>query len=214
MTRALAASAEISTLLQVAIEHRLMHAETLAYLLHNLSIEKKIPHTGPAIDARPAPGPKLVTIPSGIATLGQPRDGLAFGWDNEFGMQRVLVPSFSISVFPVTNGEYLKFVQAGGYQTGKYWRTEDWDWVRKEKLQHPHFGSVRANHRRKTRRRNGSIADVQLDSLAAIVAGVCELRGSSSICEMGRTKTSDGGTVAARGVWHARRTRAELSMGR
>ena len=139
VTRALAASAEISTLLQVAIEHRLMHAETLAYLLHNLSIEKKIPHTGPAIDARPAPGPKLVTIPSGIATLGQPRDGLAFGWDNEFGMQRVLVPSFSISVFPVTNAEYLKFVQAGGYQTGKYWRTEDWDWVRKEKLQHPHF---------------------------------------------------------------------------
>jgi len=139
VTRALAASAEISTLLQVAIEHRLMHAETLAYLLHNLSIEKKVPHAGPAIDARPAPDPKLVTIPSGIATLGQPRDALAFGWDNEFGMQRVLVPSFSISVFPVTNAEYLKFVQAGGYQTGKYWRTEDWDWVRKEKLEHPHF---------------------------------------------------------------------------
>src|ERR1700675_4349980 len=54
VTRALAASAEISTLLQVAIEHRLMHAETLAYLLHNLSIEKKVPHAGPAIDARPA----------------------------------------------------------------------------------------------------------------------------------------------------------------
>jgi ergothioneine biosynthesis protein EgtB len=139
VTRALAASAEISTLLQVAIEHRLMHAETLAYLLHNLSIEKKVPHAGPAIDARPAPDPKMVTIPSGIATLGQPRDALAFGWDNEFGMQRVLVPSFSISVFPVTNAEYLKFVQAGGYQAGKYWRTEDWDWVRKEKLQHPHF---------------------------------------------------------------------------
>jgi iron(II)-dependent oxidoreductase len=139
VTRALAASAEISTLLQVAIEHRLMHAETLAYLLHNLSIEKKVPHAGPAIDARPAPDPKLVTIPSGIATLGQPRDALAFGWDNEFGMQRVLVPSFSISVFPVTNAEYLKFVQAGGYQAGKYWRTEDWDWVRKEKLEHPHF---------------------------------------------------------------------------
>jgi ergothioneine biosynthesis protein EgtB len=139
VTRALAASAEISTLLQVAIEHRLMHAETLAYLLHNLPIEKKVPHAGPAIDARPAPDPKLVMIPSGIATLGQPRDALAFGWDNEFGMQRVLVPSFSISVFPVTNGEYLKFVQAGGYQAGKYWRTEDWDWVRKEKLEHPHF---------------------------------------------------------------------------
>src|SRR5580700_1463411 len=31
------------TLLHVAIEHRLMHAETLAYLLHNLPLERKIP---------------------------------------------------------------------------------------------------------------------------------------------------------------------------
>jgi ergothioneine biosynthesis protein EgtB len=139
VTRALTASPEIGTLLNVAIEHRLMHAETLAYLLHNLALDKKVSKTGPAIDARPAPDAKMVTIPSGIATLGQPRDALSFGWDNEFGMQRVLVPSFSISVFPVTNAEYLKFVQAGGYQSGKYWRTEDLDWVRKEKLEHPHF---------------------------------------------------------------------------
>ncbi len=139
VVRALTTSPEIGALLNVAIEHRLMHAETLAYLLHNLAIEKKMPQAGLAPDERPAPDAKMVTIPSGIATLGQPRDSLAFGWDNEFGMQRVLVPSFSISVFPVTNSEYLKFVQAGGYQSGKYWRTEDWDWVRKQKLEHPHF---------------------------------------------------------------------------
>jgi gamma-glutamyl hercynylcysteine S-oxide synthase len=139
VTRALTASPEIGTLLNVAIEHRLMHAETLAYLLHNLALEKKLSQTGPAIDARPAPDAKMVTIPSGITTLGQPRDRLAFGWDNEFGMQRVLVPSFSISVFPVTNAEYLRFVQAGGYRSGKYWRTEDWEWVRKENLEQPHF---------------------------------------------------------------------------
>src|ERR1700722_1714815 len=60
----------------------------------------------------------------------------------------------------------------------------------------------------------GVSRNVQLDSPAAIVAGVRELRGSSSICEMGRTKTSNGGTVAARGVWHARGTRAELPLGR
>jgi len=145
VARALAASAEIGTLLHVAIEHRLMHAETLAYLLHNLAFEKKVPHAVLAADERPAPDAKMVTIPSGIATLGQPRDSLAFGWDNEFGMQRVLVPSFSISVFPVTNAEYLKFVRAGGYQSGKYWRTEDWDWVRKQKLEHPHFWTKLGN---------------------------------------------------------------------
>jgi ergothioneine biosynthesis protein EgtB len=145
VARALAASAEIGTLLHVAIEHRLMHAETLAYLLHNLAFEKKVPHAVLAADERPAPDAKMVTIPSGIATLGQSRDSLTFGWDNEFGMQRVLVPSFSISVFPVTNAEHLKFVRAGGYQSGKYWRTEDWEWVRKQKLEHPHFWTKLGN---------------------------------------------------------------------
>ena len=36
------------TLLHVAIEHRLMHAETLAYLLHNLPVDRKIPQPGVA----------------------------------------------------------------------------------------------------------------------------------------------------------------------
>ncbi|MFZ3217051.1 MAG: SUMF1/EgtB/PvdO family nonheme iron enzyme [Candidatus Acidiferrales bacterium] len=139
ITRALAASPEIGTLLQVAIEHRLMHAETLAYLFHNLPVQKKIPQPAPAADARPAPDPKQITIPSGIATLGQARESHAFGWDNEFVVQQVLVPSFTIGAFPVTNSDFLKFVQAGGYQTGKYWRTDDWQWLRKQRIEHPHF---------------------------------------------------------------------------
>jgi gamma-glutamyl hercynylcysteine S-oxide synthase len=133
------------TLLNVAIEHRLMHAETLAYLLHNLPHARKLAQKRPAYDPRPAPYAREVTIPSGIATLGQPRAAKSFGWDNEFGAQRVLVPSFSIDVFPVTNAEYLKFVQDGGYQDGKYWRNEDWEWRRKEELEFPHFWTLKSN---------------------------------------------------------------------
>ena len=134
------------TMLNVAIEHRLMHAETLAYLLHNLPFARKIPQELPKYDSRPAPYASQVTIPSGIATLGQPRSAKSFGWDNEFGAQRVLVPSFSIDVFPVTNAEYLKFVQDGGYRDAKYWRTEDWEWRRKQGLEFPHFWLLPANH--------------------------------------------------------------------
>ncbi len=133
------------TLLNVAIEHRLMHAETLAYLLHNLPFARKIPQELPKYDSRPAPYASQVTIPSGIATLGQPRSAKSFGWDNEFGAQRVLVPSFSIDVFPVTNAEYLKFVQDGGYRDAKHWRTEDWEWRRKQGLEFPHFWLLTAN---------------------------------------------------------------------
>ena len=126
------------TLLQVAIEHRLMHAETLAYLFHNLPVDRMGPQASPEPDPRPAPKPRQVEIPAGVATLGQSR-GDAFGWDNEFEAHQAEVPSFSIDAFPVTNGEYLNFVRAGGYDEPRYWSREGWEWRLTAKLEHPHF---------------------------------------------------------------------------
>lgn len=126
-------------LLHVAIEHRLMHAETLAYLFHNLPVDHKIPQPTPLPDPAPAPQQLQVVIPEGIATLGQPRGSGNFGWDNEFETEQQHVPSFAIDVFPVSNGQYLKFVQAGGYENPAYWRNEDWEWKRQHGLTHPHF---------------------------------------------------------------------------
>lgn len=127
------------TLLNVAIEHRLMHAETLAYLLHNMPVDRKIPQPLPALNARPEPKQLMVKIPAGVATLGQ-RSGVGtFGWDNEFERAEIFVPAFAVGMFPVTNGEYLKFVQAGGYEDPKYWTHEDWEWRRQNGIDHPHF---------------------------------------------------------------------------
>jgi iron(II)-dependent oxidoreductase len=127
-------------LLNVAIEHRLMHAETLAYLFHNLPVDHKILQPATRHDPAPTPQQLQVVIPEGVATLGQPR-GIPgnFGWDNEFETEHQRVPSFAIDVFPVSNGQYLKFVQAGGYENPEYWRPEDWEWKRQHGLTHPHF---------------------------------------------------------------------------
>jgi iron(II)-dependent oxidoreductase len=127
------------TLLNVAIEHRLMHAETLAYLFHNLAFEKKQAPFKPMGDTWPAPAQRQVMIPAGVATLGMSKTANVFGWDNEFGEQEIDVPAFAIDAYPVTNGEYLKFVQAGGYQDARYWKTEDWEWKQRARIQHPHF---------------------------------------------------------------------------
>lgn len=126
-------------LLNVAIEHRLMHAETLAYLLHALAVDKKVAHAAVAADSHRPPRPRQVDIPAGIVTLGQSRDSGGFGWDNEFEIERVDVPSFSIDAFPVTNQEYLKFVRADGYQNQSYWTPDDWEWRKRENVEHPHF---------------------------------------------------------------------------
>jgi iron(II)-dependent oxidoreductase len=133
------------TLLNVAVEHRLMHAETLAYLLHNLPLERKIPHPGPKSDPRPAPQQQWLTIPEGTTTLGKSRRGGSFGWDNEFEEQRISVPSFSISAFPVTNSEYMEFLQACGYEDSRYWRPQDWEWKRQQRLEHPQYWLPRSS---------------------------------------------------------------------
>jgi iron(II)-dependent oxidoreductase len=133
------------TLLHVAIEHRMMHAETLAYLLHSLPLERKTRQPSPSVDPRSAPAQQWVTIPDGCATLGMPRDDGAFGWDNEFNAQKISVPEFSIGAFPVTNGEYMEFVRACGYEDSRYWRPQDWDWKRQHRLEHPFFWLPRSN---------------------------------------------------------------------
>lgn len=131
------------TLLNVAIEHRLMHAETLAYLFHNLAFEKKNAPSTPQADQRPSPAQREMHIPAGVATLGMSNAAPhPFGWDNEFGEQHIAVPEFSIDAYPVTNGEYLKFVRAGGYNDARYWKAEDWEWRQRAGIHHPHFWSL------------------------------------------------------------------------
>ncbi|HEV2615786.1 MAG TPA: SUMF1/EgtB/PvdO family nonheme iron enzyme [Candidatus Acidoferrales bacterium] len=139
-----AAGASLDTLLNVAIEHRLMHAETLAYLLHQLPIEKKPAQRILSARALEAPSsqtvvPRMTAIPEGVATLGMPRDRGQFGWDNEFEELKVSVPRFSIGVFPVTNGEYLQFVRSGGYENKAHWSADDWQWLTAQRISHPLF---------------------------------------------------------------------------
>jgi iron(II)-dependent oxidoreductase len=104
----------------MALEHRLMHLETLAYMFHNLPHDCKIPLASDVFV--PSPGASVEnhwrSIPEGTAILGLARrdaaGDTAFGWDNEFDELHVRVPAFRTQRFPVSNGEYLRFVQQGG----------------------------------------------------------------------------------------------------
>src|SRR5438876_5656667 len=85
-----------NTLLNVAIEHRLMHAETLAYMLHQLPLDRKGRVAVPAIRAGRPAVPQMIDIPAGAVTLGLERGSDSFGWDNEYEAHPAHVPAFSI----------------------------------------------------------------------------------------------------------------------
>lgn len=134
----------LSTLLNVAVEHRLMHAETLAYMLHQLPFDRKVLQFEPLTSVTPPVVHRSVEIPAGAVTLGLPRDGGDFGWDNEFEAHTVNVPAFAIDQYKVTNGHYLEFINAGGYDARALWSDTDdadadWNWKSRQGISHPAF---------------------------------------------------------------------------
>jgi gamma-glutamyl hercynylcysteine S-oxide synthase len=127
-------------LLNVAIEHRLMHAETLAYMLHQLPFNNKVANPRlPELVLGPVM-PRMLQIPAGQATLGLARCRTdLFGWDNEYEEHTVAVPPFSIDQYEVTNREYLQFMSASGYEDRSLWSESDWKWKTQQNISHPVF---------------------------------------------------------------------------
>src|SRR5713101_5659500 len=136
---------QLISMLEVAIEHRLMHAETLAYMLHRMPSNRKI--SGVERTAWKARGVKshLVDIPAGRATLGLDRVHGEFGWDNEFSAHKIAVDEFAIDSHNVTNHDFLRFMQAGGYENRSLWSDEAWAWKAKDGIEHPIFWGREGN---------------------------------------------------------------------
>jgi ergothioneine biosynthesis protein EgtB len=124
-------------LLNTAIEHRLMHAETLAYMLHQLPLDKKVRQPQVGVAEREAPRPEAIEIPAGSIRLGLSRQDPDFGWDNEYEAHIVSVPGFAIDRYKVTNGQFLEFMRAGGYQDRSLWTAADWEWKAAQDIAHP-----------------------------------------------------------------------------
>jgi len=128
----------------LAIEHRLMHAETLAYLIHQLPGSSKGPGPLPPAPVRPAPPRRLVEIPAGRTTLGLERAREPWlGWDNEYEAHEVDVAAFAIERHDVTNGDFLAFVAASGYRERSLWSDDDWAWLQSSGREHPPFWEPR-----------------------------------------------------------------------
>jgi ergothioneine biosynthesis protein EgtB len=93
----------------------------------------------PAYELGDVPKQSGIEIPAGIATLGAERTAIPFGWDNEFGEQRVLVEAFEIDAHSVTNAAFLEFVESGGYRTREWWSDAGWEWLQSDQVSHPAF---------------------------------------------------------------------------
>jgi ergothioneine biosynthesis protein EgtB len=128
-----------------ALEHEAMHQETLLYMWHRLPHDQKRKPSNLTYETGGAPPDREgARVPAGRATLGLPRGGGVFGWDNEFESHVVDVPAFEIDVHSVTNADFLSFADAGGYADRRLWTDDGWEWVQREGIGHPAFWSPSA----------------------------------------------------------------------
>jgi ergothioneine biosynthesis protein EgtB len=70
---------------------------------------------------------RWIAFDKGIVEIGHDGDGFAF--DNEMPRHRQYVNAFSLASRAVTNGEYLAFIDDGGYRRPELWLSEAWDWL-------------------------------------------------------------------------------------
>jgi formylglycine-generating enzyme required for sulfatase activity/tetratricopeptide (TPR) repeat protein len=88
-------------------------------------------------------GPEMVIIPAGQFRMG---DIQGTGWKREQPVHEVSVESFAMGRYPVTVGEFRRFVEATGYQTeaetdgGAYvWKDGEWQMVKDANWRNPYF---------------------------------------------------------------------------
>ncbi|WP_317172502.1 ergothioneine biosynthesis protein EgtB [Olleya marilimosa] len=74
-------------------------------------------------------------IKEGVYEIGY--KGNDFCYDNELGVHKVFIADFEINNFLVTNGDYIAFMEAGGYSDFNLWLDEGWSWVNKNQVNAP-----------------------------------------------------------------------------
>jgi ergothioneine biosynthesis protein EgtB len=129
-----AAAAE---LLELGLHHEQQHQELLAtdikYILSTNPLAPGYLDSGALIStvANSSLGTAAwLPVPGGIYTVGHQQDGFSF--DNELPVHEVLVAPFELQNRLVTNGEFLQFIEAGGYRQFQFWLGEGWDLVNRE----------------------------------------------------------------------------------
>ena len=112
----------------LTIFHEGMHAEAIAYTRQTLGYSPP-PFTRELTTPNdPAICTGDVEIPGGKFTLGASED-FPFVFDNEKWAHEVDIKPFRIARVPVTNGEFLEFVEEGGYRKSQYWSAAGWSWL-------------------------------------------------------------------------------------
>lgn len=132
-------SKELRKLVILGINHEQQHQELLLTdIKFSFGANPTFPvyYAGEILEERGAEkSDEFVEIAGGIHKIGFEGEGFCF--DNELERHRVYLQDFTIAKSLVTNGEYLEFIEDGGYTDFRFWHSEGWDWVNQNNVDAP-----------------------------------------------------------------------------
>jgi ergothioneine biosynthesis protein EgtB len=84
---------------------------------------------------------KWISIPESMHKIGHQEKGFCF--DNELGAHEIFLPAFELASEVVKNGEFIAFIEAGGYEDFRFWLDEGWSWLQENKINAPLYWEKR-----------------------------------------------------------------------
>jgi len=124
-------------LFKLALNHECQHQELLVYDLQHLLASAYRPVKHNICPSTSSIEKNSVKISGGLYELGY--EGTDFCYDIELPEHKVYLNSFSMDIFPVTNGDYVKFMEDGGYENFRFWLADGWDQVMKNDWNAPMY---------------------------------------------------------------------------
>lgn len=131
---------ELSKLIELGLQHEQQHQELLFYdikfiLGHNPLFPAYRQETAGHNGILSVPSLGMLEIEQGNYQIGT--NSNEFHFDNEEGVHQVYLHDFAIADRLTSNGEYLEFIESGGYESFQYWLSEGWAWVNENQKKSP-----------------------------------------------------------------------------
>ncbi|NNL05762.1 MAG: ergothioneine biosynthesis protein EgtB [Xanthomonadales bacterium] len=126
-------------LLVLGLNHEQQHQELLLMdIKHALSRNPLRPAYSPVPKIEPSstsPAMKMLRIAGGLVEVGYEGDGFSF--DNETPRHKAWLEDYRLASRPVSNAEFLEFIDDGGYREPRWWLSDGWQTVQQEHWQAP-----------------------------------------------------------------------------
>lgn len=130
---------ELLKIVEIGINHEQQHQELLAYdikyILGNQPTFPTIQHQFSLEEETQKQA--YISIEEGVYTIGHQNSSFCF--DNELGVHKAYIQPFEISNKLITNGEYIEFIEAGGYKDFNLWHAEGWDFIQSNTIAAPMY---------------------------------------------------------------------------